>query len=52
MVELRPGALQAGTGRIAVNRYIVAHPNCIVVYRATDDTLEIVAVVQARHLYS
>ncbi len=38
-------------GRVSGTRELVAHPNYIVVYRVTDDRIEIVNVVHARQKY-
>lgn len=38
-------------GRVPGTRELVAHPNYIVVYRVTADSVEVVAVVHARRRY-
>jgi toxin ParE1/3/4 len=38
-------------GRVAGTREIVVHPNYIVVYRITEDAIEIVRVLHARQQY-
>lgn len=38
-------------GRIAGTREIVAHPNYVIVYRATPDRIEVVSVLHARQSY-
>jgi toxin ParE1/3/4 len=38
-------------GRIAGTREAVVHPNYILIYRVTTDTVEIVNLVHARHSY-
>lgn len=38
-------------GRVAGTRELVAHPNYIVVYRVTDDAIEIVSILHARQQY-
>jgi toxin ParE1/3/4 len=38
-------------GRVCGTRELVAHPNYIVVYRVTDDTIEIINVLHARQQY-
>ena len=38
-------------GRIAGTHEIVAHPNYVIVYRATKERIEVVSVLHARQLY-
>jgi toxin ParE1/3/4 len=38
-------------GRVEGTRELVAHPNYIIVYRVTDNAIEIVSVVHARQQY-
>jgi toxin ParE1/3/4 len=38
-------------GRVAGTRELVAHPNYVIVYRVTDDAIEIVSIVHARQQY-
>ncbi len=38
-------------GRVEGTRELVAHPNYIIVYRVTDDAIEIVSVLHARQQY-
>jgi toxin ParE1/3/4 len=38
-------------GRVAGTRELVAHPNYVVVYRVTDETIEIVSILHARQQY-
>jgi toxin ParE1/3/4 len=38
-------------GRVPGTRELVAHPNYIVIYRVTDEAIEIVDVVHARRQY-
>ena len=51
LIPLRRHPFLFRPGRVAGTRELVAHPNYIVVYRVTDDAIEVVSILHARQRY-